>query len=161
MVLDREHLAVGTQAALKSFYQEKPVASEQAPRYTRAVLFGHLKVGPRLAALVPPAIEAPAGIDLVGSEDGRLAAVLVCRDPQKAQDLQMFLEGVRSLLLLEQEQHLALTSLLKGISIAQESSQVTVASALFPLLDLWVQPPGEEAPPAQEGTSQQPPPEKQ
>jgi len=138
LLLDPHHLAVGTQDALTAFYAAPPAApATRSDLQANAVIFGRATIVPRLAALVPPAIEAPARIEIAGSEDGRISALLQTRGEKQAQDLQMFLEGMRSLLLLEQEQYLALVSLLRGIAIDRSADRVLLSSPLAPLLDLW------------------------
>ncbi len=139
IVLDREHLAVGSRDTLQELYAAPP---QQPPAFMRAadsVLFGHVALGDRLKEIMPSTIAVPASADFVSEDGVSVRAWLACPAPQEALDLRIFLEGVRSLLLLQQEESPALTSIIKGFAISGTPEGVLVESPVAPLIDLWVE----------------------
>lgn len=139
IVLDREHLAVGSRATLQELYASPPQQPPAFMRASDAVLFGHVAVGDRLKEIMPSAITIPASADFVSDDGVNVSAWLACSTPQEALDLRIFLEGVRSLILLQQEENPVLTAIFKGFAISGTAEGVSVESPLAPLIDLWVE----------------------
>lgn len=138
IVLDREHLAVGSRDTLQELYAAPPQQPPAFMRASDAVLFGHVAVGDRLKEIMPSSIAIPASADFVSDDGVNIRAWLACASPQEALDLRLFLEGVRSLLLLQQEENPALTAIVKGFAITGTAEGVAVESPLAPLIDLWM-----------------------
>ncbi|MFA4874056.1 MAG: hypothetical protein WC956_07110 [bacterium] len=137
IILDKQHIAVGNRDALVTFYSQRPSPVESIGRLSDAVIFGHAVIGPRLKGLVPQTIQLPESVDF-GSADGQtIEAALNLTDQAQAMSMRMFLEGVRSLIMLEQEHNLPLVDILKGISISGNENKVFISSGLLPLADLW------------------------
>ena len=154
MILDGEHIAVGTRAALAALFAGGPQAAGPAPAIPDAVLFGHLTVGPRVAALLPPGLPQVPRIEFASADGTSLVATIPGGTIPQAQDLRMFLEGSRSLLMLQEEGNAALERILKGVAIDNRDGAVTIRCDILPLLDLWVPAKEAEALPTPEGTEE-------
>ncbi len=138
IILDKHHLAVGTRDSLLAFYGEKPPsAPESIGRLSDAAVFGHAVIGPRLKGLVPPSVQIPQSVDFSSPDGETLFATLHLSSQDEARSTQMFLEGVRSLIILQQEANLPLVDILKGVTISGLGNDVTISSGLMPLIDLW------------------------
>jgi hypothetical protein len=136
LILDPEHLAVGDAATLAAFYAQRPTAAQPAASaMADRPIVGMLSIGPRLVPLIPPAVSLPQHIELAGDAEEVILG-LRCRDEAQAKDLRMFLEGARSLLLLQQEMNLPLVAILKALAIGGEGDRVIVTGPTLPLLDL-------------------------
>lgn len=137
MLLDGRHLAVGTRESLVELFPEQAAASPVSPAAPDTVLFGRFAFGPRIKNLLPPGLVPISAIDF-GSGDGQtLTATINSGTPGEAASTQMFLEGVRALLLLQQEGNTALTGIFKGIAIENRGSEIVLSCDLLPLVGLW------------------------
>ena len=67
-----------------------------------------------------------------------LTARIPCRDQGQAVGVMMFLEGVRSLLMLQAEGNATLVGILKDIVIKNDGSEAVLNANASRLLDLWV-----------------------
>lgn len=136
IVLDREHIAVGNKMSLAALFGKEREKAPAISRTPNSIIFGHLTFGPRLSALMPQAVPV-TGIDFESPDGKLLTAKIPSPTPAEANNLKMFLEGVRSILMLQEEGNTALTSILSGISVQSEGSEVIVACNTLPLLNLW------------------------
>jgi hypothetical protein len=136
VLLDDEHLAVGAAQALTRLFadaRETPPAATPPPD---AVLAGRLTITPRLAELAPPGLTLPSEIGISSPDGETISASLVVSDPAQALSLRLFLEGMRSLLQLQQSENAAVMSFLQNIAIESEGSRVIIRGAILPMLDL-------------------------
>lgn len=140
LILDKAHMAVGERDALMAFFQHKPPPPEALNTVPDEVLFGHLTIGPRLQKLVPGMQGLPKNVIFASADGKTLAAVLRCDSTATATKLSLFLEGIKALLLLQQENNPAFTEILNGISVGIASNDVNVTTDLAPLLKLWAAP---------------------
>lgn len=137
IVLNREHLAVGSADALRTLFAKKPEPRSEFARSSDAVLFGHVTVGDRLKEIMPSTVVIPASADFMSLDGTTVRAWFPTAGAQEAQALQLFLEGVRALILLQQEENPSLAPILKAIGITVDGNGVAVESPLPLLLDLW------------------------
>jgi hypothetical protein len=137
MILDGAHMAVGEKAALTSFFLQEPPPPAAMTSIPNEVLFGHLTIGPRLRSLAPGMLHLPESVVFSSADGVTLNANFLCDSAIKATSLSLFLEGIKALLLLQQEHNPALTGILNGLVIGTESTTVTITSKLAPLLKLW------------------------
>lgn len=142
MVLDNEHIAAGTRDALVELFGQKMEAAPQMGQAADSLFFGHVTVVPRMKEYLPMGLDRLDNIDFRSPDGQTLVAAIHCKDAAEISSYQMFLEGVRSLLLIQQEGNAALTNILKGISISTGPGEVTVSTYIMPLLDLIPQPKG-------------------
>ena len=154
MILDSRHIAVGTRAALTALFAGEPQAAGPAPVIPDAVLFGHLAVGPRVAALLPPGLPQVPRIEFASADGKSLVATIPGGGIEQAQDLRMFLEGSRSLLMLQEEGNAALETILRDVTIDNRGGAVTISCNILPLFDLWVPAKPAEPLPTPEGTEE-------
>lgn len=139
IILDGFHMAVGERAALEAFFLEKPEPPEGAGPVSKEVVFGHMDIGPRIKSVVPRMLAVPESVDFASEDGVVLTAHMPCADRLKAMSLRMFLEGVRSLIMLQHENNAPLVKILEGVTIASEGEEVMLTTKLAPLLDLWEQ----------------------
>lgn len=136
IVLDREHIAIGNKASLVALFSKETAKTAAVSKRPDSIIFGHLKFGPRLSALMPQGVPI-SSIDFESTDGKSLTAKIPSPTPAEAQNLKMFLEGVRSLLMLQEEGNASLTSILSGISAQNEGSDVIISCNTLPLLNLW------------------------
>lgn len=136
IVLDREHIAVGNKASLAALFGKEPQKAPAITRISNSIIFGHLKFGPRLSALMPPGVPI-SSIDFESTDGKSLTAKIPSPAPAEAHNLKMFLEGMRSLLMLQEEGNAALIPILSGIAVENEGSEIIVSCSTLPLLNLW------------------------
>ncbi|MFH1829692.1 MAG: hypothetical protein ABH871_02795 [Pseudomonadota bacterium] len=137
MLLDDKHMAVGERDALEAFFLKKPEASKNIKRMSDDVLFGHIKIGKRVKDLTPKMIVMPDSLDFSSKDGIMLTAHVPCEGQLAAMNVRMFLEGVRSLMMIQQENNAPLISILDKISITSEGKIVAVTTKLAPFLNLW------------------------
>jgi len=137
IILDGSHMAVGERRALEAFFIDKPPPPEDTPPMSDDVIFGHMKIGARIRSALPVEVPFPDDI-LFSSQDGvTLTAVALFDSELQAMSARMFIEGIRSLITLQQEQNLPLTSILEGIEILPAGKELHIVTKLAPLLELW------------------------
>ena len=136
-MLDGRHIAVGTREALTSLFSAPPASAPRTPARADAVIFGRLLFGPRITSLLPQGLAPVSSIEFASADGKTLAATIASESPEKARDTAMFLEGVRTLLLIQEEGNAALESILKGMSIETRDGGVNVVCDIIPLVDLW------------------------
>lgn len=141
VILDREHLAVGSKAALVALFRSAPFDRRTLTVPPNAILFGSIALGPRLRTLLPPGVPQVSTIEVVSADGLRAQATIEGTHASEAPGLVMFVEGIRSLLLLQEEQNASLASLLRGISVENREGRVTLSCDLLPLVGLWASAP--------------------
>ncbi len=144
MLLNDEHMAVGPKETLEAFFFEKPEPQEMLIRKSDDVLFGHIQIGRKARDIVPKMIAMPDSLNFSSTDGVMLTAIMPCEDQLKAMNVRMFLEGVRSLMMLQHERNAPLMSILSGITITSEGADVTLTTKLAPFLNLWVSEPTEK-----------------
>jgi len=159
MLLDKRHLAAGRRDSLLSFYETRPdkpsaggiVASDD-------VFSGYVAIGERMKGSAPKEIYLPDGAFIRSSDGVQLSITIPCNDPAKAQGVVMFLEGLRSLVAIQEKEagETGLASVVKGISVSVEGGDVVLKGEIMPLISLWAQSPAKEAPPTGEARPQNP-----
>jgi hypothetical protein len=137
MLLDHQHMAVGERETLETFFLEKPENAKDIRRMSDDVLFGHIAIGKRIKEIVPKMIIMPDTMDFYSDDGIMITARLLCTDQVQAMSVRMFLEGVRSLMILQHERNALLLSIVEGITIKSEGKDVVLDSKLAPLLNLW------------------------
>ncbi|HPQ80260.1 MAG TPA: hypothetical protein PLZ86_00860 [bacterium] len=137
MILDRMHIAVGTRASLSALFSGPPSDAPRTLEVPDAVLFGRFSFGPRLLALLPNDLSPVARIDFASVDGTKVSAKIEGKDLKAASDIRMFLEGIRALLLIQEEGNAALESVLKGVSIEGRDGSVTIGCDVLPLLEMW------------------------
>ncbi|MFH0800064.1 MAG: hypothetical protein V2A66_07795 [Pseudomonadota bacterium] len=141
VILDREHVAVGMKSSLVALFGEGPAAAPAPAAFGPAdsVIFGRLVFGPRLRAIVPQGFVPAQGVDFQ-SADGRNIVARIPSEEKEAHDLAVFLDGVRSLLILQNEENPVLEGILKGISIRADKQEVAVSCDVAAVLNLFPPP---------------------
>lgn len=145
-ILDGTHLAVGERAALVHLLPAMSGRHDDERGIPDAPLFGHLVIGPRLRAMLPPELGAIARIDFASPNGTALVARIPCDDPSQAASVRMFLEGVRSLLLLQTAGRSGIEKLVEGFALTDEGETVVVTGSLLPLITLLAPAPTPLAP---------------
>lgn len=142
--LDDKNMAVGTRSGIIQLFKDIPPAGGGDLGNIDSVFFGSLRVGPRIAELIPENISKPKEI-LFSSPDGKaIDATLPFAEQREAMDARMFLEGIKSLSMMQNEGKRALINFLESISIRSEGTNVYVSGDLFSILSIR---PAEEATP--------------
>jgi len=136
-ILDGSHMAVGERDALEDFFLTEPDPPEVMTIASDDVIFGRLSIGPRIQKIVPRMLAVPDAVDFSSAEGLNLTATMSCQDRLKAMSLRMFLEGVRSLVILQNENNAPLVRILQGFSIDSGDNDVYITTEIAPLLDLW------------------------
>jgi hypothetical protein len=137
MILDGSHMAVGEKQALQDFFLAEPVPPEATTPIPDDVIFGHLEIGPRIKSVLPQAIPFPKTISFSSREGVMLTAIAPFGDATSAMGARMFIEGIRSLIMIQHENNLPLTNILDGITITTAGSDMLITTKLAPLLELW------------------------
>jgi len=137
MLLDGQHMAVGDKVALEAFFIEEPAKSKPLVRPSDDVIFGHVEIGERLRRMAPRMLSVPSSVDFSSEEGAILNASADCGNQIKAMSTRMFIEGIRSLIILQHENNAPLVGILEGISIESEGSEIKLSTKLALLLDLW------------------------
>ena len=138
VILDNWHLAVGSRDSLLNLFEDTPRKSSIGRLASNEPLFGRITFGPRLSSLVPPELGTLKEINFVSPNGQMLTARIPCRDQGQAVGVMMFLEGVRSLLMLQAEGNATLVGILKDIVIKNDGSEAVLNANASRLLDLWV-----------------------
>ncbi len=136
-ILDGSHMAVGEKQALEDFVLTEPAPPEATASISDDVIFGHLKIGPRIKSVLPDAIPFPEDISFTSADGVMLTATAPFADELSAMSTRMFIEGIRSLIMIQHENNLPLTNILEGITITTAGSNVHITTKLAPLLELW------------------------
>lgn len=137
MILDGQHMAVGDKESLEAFFIEEPAEPKPLVRASDDVVFGNVEIGERLKKLVPRMLTVPSSIDFLSKDGAILNASAACENELKAMSVRMFIEGIRSLIILQHENNAPLVGILDGISIVTEGNEIKLSTKLAPLLDLW------------------------
>jgi hypothetical protein len=66
-----------------------------------------------------------------------LTAIAPFGDANSAMGARMFIEGIRSLIMIQHENNLPLTGILDGITITTAGGDMLITTKLAPLLELW------------------------
>ena len=80
----------------------------------------------------------------ISSDDGlELSVRMPCRDAERAGGIASFLEGLRSLMTIQQGPDSAggLAGMIKDVGIESEDGDVVLKAMLLPILDLWIEDP--------------------
>ncbi len=137
MILDGSHMAVGDKASLEAFFSTKPAPTEVPSATYDEVLFGYLELSPRIKRSLPM-MSALGDTVYFSSLDGAvMTATLPCTSIAGALRTRMFLNGVRSLVMLQQQNNEPLVDILEGISIDGEGDEVFITTKIAPLMNLW------------------------
>lgn len=144
VILDNWHLAVGSRDSLLNLFEDTPRESSIRGVLSDEPLFGRITFGPRLSSLVPPELGTLKEINFVSPDGQILTARIPCRDQGQAVGVMMFLEGIRSLLMLQAEGNETLIGILKDIVIKSDGSEAVLNADASQLLDLWVPTPESE-----------------
>jgi len=124
MFLDGEHLAVGSRKSLLTLFSGVPSDVVTPGKLPDFVLWGQLKMEPRLMTFLPENFEKLSDITLY-SADGKIVTLsMICSDQKGTLDARMFFEGIRSLVMLQNEENKALLNFLEQIRIYSEGTNV-------------------------------------
>ena len=145
VILDGEHLAVGSRDSLLALLSGKSRKGSVGSFFSDEPLFGRITFGPRLLTLMPPELGVLKGIDFVSPDGQMLTARIRCRDFAQAVGTRMFLEGIRALLMLQAEENETLQGIVRDVDIKSERSEAIITGDASRLLDLWV--PSPQRPP--------------
>jgi len=140
MLLDKRHMAVGRRDSLAGFYETRPEKSDAAGVAASDDVFsGYMSIGERVKGSAPKEIYLPDGAFIKSPDGGQLTITIPCNDPAKAQGVVMFLEGLRSLVAIQERQagETGLASIVKGISVSIEGGDVILNGEMLPLISLW------------------------
>lgn len=135
VLFDREHIAIGSRASLAALFFKKDGKDEELPAalpkdQPYPVIFGNLKLGQKVAGALPDGMPPIDSIRFESADGVLLLASIPCADAVQAEKLRMFLEGVRSLLIIQEEANTTLASILKNLSIAASDSNVTIQGGI-------------------------------
>lgn len=137
IVLDGQHIAVGDRDSLVALFREGPTKRAPVTIPENVVLFGHMSFGPRIHALLPPGLSSLSGIEFASTDGKKIVARIAAGNPTQVNGMRMFLEGIRSLLLLQEEGNPALAGILKGLTVDEIGGQLALTCDVEPLLELW------------------------
>jgi len=135
MFLDGEHLAVGSELSLMNLFKDVPANVLVHDDMSDSVLFGDLKIGSNLNGFLPPDLHDIGTIEIASRDGRRLAAKIPCKDERDVTDVRMFLEGIRSLLILQGSDNRPLIEMLSGIEIVAGDRFVVLNANFFDMLD--------------------------
>lgn len=135
--LDGENMAVSTRSGIIQLFKDIPAADGgEVSGDMDSVFFGALRVGARLAELIPENISKPKEI-FFSSPDGQvIEATLPFSDQREAMDARMFLEGIKSLSIMQNEGKRKVVNFLESLSIRSEGVNVLVSGNLFSTLSI-------------------------
>ncbi len=153
MLLDKRHLAAGRRKSLISFYETKPEDKGIDKSFEiDDVLSGYVAIGERMKSSAPKEIYLPDAAYIRSADGIQISATIPCKDPAGAQGVLMFLDGLRSLVMIQQkpEGETGLAAVVKGLGISVEGNDVVLKGELLPLISLWTErphnPPAQKAP---------------
>lgn len=128
---DRNHLIVGTKIAMQQLF-EKPPAKDKTFSFvtTDSPFFGYLKSSDRIKNVMPPQFASLELANFWADEQRRLHISIECSDVEQAQNLRMFLSGMKALYMLQGESNQSLIAALGSISISGEQNKVLVDAPL-------------------------------
>jgi len=140
MFLDGTHLAAGDRASLLAMYEKKPEPTKVQMVAKDQTIVGYIAIGERLRRSAPEEMYLPDAA-YITSPDGTLVTVRIpCDDDEKAQSVMMLLEGIRSLMTIQQEPKGdgGLGAVLGGMTMKATDGDVVIEAKLASLIDLWV-----------------------
>ncbi len=133
MLLDATHLIVGEARTIEAFFGAggKPAASASLDGVQpQGIIFGALTLGPRLRALLPSIFADIPSVTFASIDLKQLVATLPCTNADEAARLTLFLEGMRSLILLQQQGNQALAAVLDHCAISSEANAAHITCTL-------------------------------
>ncbi|MBN1282355.1 MAG: hypothetical protein JXA24_01105 [Proteobacteria bacterium] len=162
MVLDKNHIAAGRRDSLVAFYESGPQKGKRAGRLSDDVLTGYFMIGEGMRGSAPKEIFLPEAAYLSSPDGIDLAITIPCEDTAKAQGVLMFLQGLRSLVSIQEATagHGGLAAVARAFEISAADGDVIIKGKLIPLIVLWAGQEGAAEPevtPAGPGRSQNPP----
>lgn len=140
VLLDSWHMAVGSKDSLDWLIGQNPPFEKMLAPFPGGVapaIFGRLIMGPRIVGVLPQGMPTIESLGFESADGENLLASIPCADADQAKGLRMFLEGIRSLMLLQEEGNAALVSILKGLAIGDNGPEVTISGSVSAIMDLW------------------------
>lgn len=134
VILDKNHIAVGDKSALTQFYSKNFKAMPSMFGSQSSAIFGHVTFGSRFKSIIPSNIQL-SGMDFESPDGSSIVARIPCADPAEAQNMKMFFEGVRSLMLLQEDKNPFFAKILNDISIESSASDVTIKGKVENIID--------------------------
>lgn len=132
---NKNHLLVGTHNSLehviKSPKSKVPLQSIDSP------LFGMLRFSGRIRKVLPAQIAHPELARFAADDHGLLRTYVECPDVSEANNLKLFLAGMKALYMLQGEENEGLLSALEKISIDVEGSGVHINIPLNQLPEIF------------------------
>lgn len=128
---DRNHLIVGTKIAMQQLFEKPPAKERVFPFVTiDSPFFGFLKATDRIKKVLPPQFASLELANFWADDQRWLHISIECSDIEQAQNLRMFLSGMKALYMLQGESNKALTDALGSIVIGSEGNVVRVDAPL-------------------------------
>lgn len=134
VVLDNNHIAVGNRETLVGFFGSDSKFGGHVPfqRYVPPefpefpFIFGKLVLNQRLTEALPKQIPPITSVEFESADGNKIVATIPCLTAGTAKALRMFLEGIKSLLTIQEAGNEALTRILKITSITEDQSDVRI-----------------------------------
>lgn len=145
--LDDKNMAVGTRSGIIQLFKDIPPSAAPDVGAADGVFFGTLRIGQRLSEIIPANISKPGEIRFSSPDGKAIDATLPFAEQREAMDARMFLEGIKSLSMMQNEGKRALINFLESISIRSEGTNVYVSGNLFSILS--IRPAEDATPPAE------------
>lgn len=130
IILDREHIAAGSRSALISLFESTPLGITMAgvENMNNFIFFGKLRIDSKIRSMLPPDLGNLSDVVFSSLDGDEVRAVMACEDQKAAVNARMFLEGIRSLVMLQNEGNEALTDMLHDIEIHSEASNLYISA---------------------------------
>jgi hypothetical protein len=128
---DRNHLIVGTKISMQQLF-EKPSSKDRTFPFVTvdSPFFGFLKSSDRIKKVLPPQF-VPLELANFWADDQRWLHISIdCSDIEQAQNLRMFLSGMKALYMLQGESNQAMLEALGTVLIGGDQNKVLVDAPL-------------------------------
>lgn len=135
MFLDSNHMAIGSKSSLQEFFSAPAGKAIDLGEKPLPLAFGRVTISDRIRPLLPPELSEVSGITLASDDGSAVTASVNCKSADSASSIRMFLEGMRSLMMMHNK-GLPLESMLERIKVSSDGQDVYVTALLADLFGI-------------------------
>lgn len=135
MFLDENHMAIGSKSSFVTFFGEAPFKVEEVGSEELPVIFGKIGISDRVKPLLPHELAEIKEISFASTDAKTITADINCSSEEKASSVRMFIEGMRSLMMLKNE-GLPLAASLQKIKVTSNGTEVYISSGVTDVFGL-------------------------
>lgn len=127
VVLNKNHIAIGTRSSITKYFSDESKAITEFKPDPASYVFGTLLISEKMRTNIPKIFAGIEYVNIKNTADNQIAATIPISTPEGSNDLRMFLEGIKSIFLLNEDTGEALKGVLNEITIKAGVDGVTVA----------------------------------